>query len=227
MDAALRTVPRHRRRRRSVGVRLLRRPSAAGATPAAAGSVARCEPKHRWSGQSVPQPYAASQLWISAWLQTESLPCSLPESGGREPAMAITASRVPCVAQPSSTGRVDSLGSGVQKPVDPHQVDEFTQALSRASLPIKTRRWGVLPLRNLKGGGPISHALGIAIFRPAWWPPFFSTALFRPKILIKAKNGGASLPGWNVSLHLTQYEGPLPSLSQSAEGRVEAHRITE
>lgn len=51
--------------------------------------------------------------------------------------------------------------------------------------------------------------------------------MFRPKILIRAKNGGASLPGWNASLHLTQFEGPLPSMSQAAEGWVEVDRITE
>jgi len=72
----------------------------------------------------------------------------------------------------------------------------------------------------------MEHALGIAVFRPAWWPPFFSMTVFRPKLYITVKNGGESLAGWNVSLWITRYDGPLGRLSIDAEGWVEVDRIT-
>jgi hypothetical protein len=98
-----------------------------------------------------------------------------------------------------------------------------------ARLSHRSRWLGILPRRPLLsggGGGPLTHPLATRAFRPAFWPPFFSLSIFRPRLIIRLRNGGAALTGWSVALFVMEYTGPLGSMPAEASEWLEIERKT-
>jgi len=100
----------------------------------------------------------------------------------------------------------------------------FGMHLVAARLPQTSRAWKLLRRQWIGGGGPAGHPIAVQAFRSVW-PPFYSLALFRPRILVAARNGGDELPGWSLVVYVTRYDGPLSRLSQDARDWTEARRI--
>lgn len=82
-------------------------------------------------------------------------------------------------------------------------------------------RWGSLPMT-----GSSTHPLRVRI-RRAWWPPFYSTALFLPRFTVKARNEGPLLEKASMSWYVAEYDGPISDVPSATEGWRDVHHSRE
>lgn len=106
------------------------------------------------------------------------------------------------------------------------EIEAQSAQLRTATLSDHSRALGIFPRRWLRGGGGVGHAIACKPFRLRWWPPFYSLDVFAPRLMVRMQNCGDALPGWSIVLYIARYAGPLTSMSQDADGWLEADRVS-
>jgi hypothetical protein len=71
--------------------------------------------------------------------------------------------------------------------------------------PLKTRHPSRRVLEWTAGG---DHPFTFVLRQP-WWPPFYATAFFLPRLKVEIKHAGAVLPMTSFGLYVGAYDGPV------------------
>lgn len=72
--------------------------------------------------------------------------------------------------------------------------------------------------------GSLPHPLEVK-FERGWWPPFYSTAVFRPRLRIEVTNVGETIGMAHLQLDVRPYDGPIGELPSAKEGWVDTAHL--
>jgi hypothetical protein len=78
--------------------------------------------------------------------------------------------------------------------------------------------------RRLEWTASGRHQFEFELRQPRW-PPFYATALFPPRVNLRIKNMGETLPRTTAGLYVAAYDGPIGEISSRAMGWVDSAHV--